>query len=705
MKIKIPFSVFIILLLVTQVINSQIDPNWLENVKEYQQPSWFNGQRVHIHSRLAQPYYNEPDHPLYSNWARDVIVGLGAKVFTRHIKTNDNPIHWLSAWGEWTTLAESRNIIQEAIDEAHNNNTKMIGYYNHYTDGYLRDNFPEYKCKDVNGNDVVRQGRGTMLCFNSPTVDLIQTRLLEFVKMGGDGIYFDELHMPRDGCWCNNCKIKYTTLTGKTVPTSINVNSQEYKDYQNFNNESVVEVFYKWRQAIETENSNVVMLIGSNTFPKMIHRHLNSDLMRVSHAHKTEWDMGNKTLTSMPSNIRKPLPLIWRGLTNILSRDASDGRPAHFWISGMSYVPPNNIKAAAAGVISFGNIANIDTRETLSPDADFIDAINYGNTVSPAFENAKPLRWLLIHFNEQALEKNIGTSEDGWINYLSPMYGSFFSAQQQRVPIGIITDSQIKQGFFQDAKVLFLPNSSEISSELQTKISEFEAAGGIVISQDSEWIWHNSDENFNQANATFKTLLDNIEARPFMKSSLGSSFFHSNYFIKEEQTTTTYLASYSNNLEWVTVGAKEQTNGNTPPNPVSGITLTVESDKIPLSVTDVVTSKSITYTIANGKLTLEVPTFQEAALVQVKYQNVALGNQEYENNNSTIRVYPSPTNHYLNIKNFVEGSSVSIKNILGKTIYKGYNQPKVDVSLLNTGIYFVTILNENKISTAKFIKK
>ena len=72
---------------------------------------------------------------------------------------------------------------------------------------------------------------------------------------------------------------------------------------------------------------------------------------------------------------------------------------------------------------------------------------------------------------------------------------------------------------------------------------------------------------------------------------------------------------------------------------------------------------------------------------------------------STIRVYPSPTNHYLNIKNFVEGSSVSIKKILGKTIYKGYNQPKVDVSSLNTGIYFVTILNENKISTAKFIKK
>ncbi|MFV0541321.1 MAG: T9SS type A sorting domain-containing protein [Aestuariibaculum sp.] len=710
MKFYILFGIAFILTM--PMANGQIDPNWEADVTGYEQPSWFNSQRVQIHSRVARPYYNNPNHALYSSWAEKVITVVGANTFVRHIKTDDAPIQWKSAWGEWTTTAENdRNIIQEAVDEAHTHNTKMIGYYNHYTDGYLRDNFPQYKCKDKSGNDVVRNGRGTMICFNSPAADLIQTRLIEFIKMGGDGIYFDELHMPSEGCWCNNCQTKYQTLTGNAIPTVNDVywQNQKYKNYQNFNNASVLETFYNWRTAIMEENPEAVMIIGSNTFPRMMNRHLNSDLLRVSHAHKTEWDLANKALANVPYGIYKPRATVWRGLAYNLSRDVGDGRPAHYWIPGMSYVPSNVLKAATAGMISFGNIANIDMREILSPDMDFVDAVTYGNTVSPTFEGTKPARWLLIHFNEKALETHLGTTSAGWTNFLSAFYGAYHSAHEQRIPMGIITDSQIRQGLFQDAKVLFLPNASILSAGLQAKITAFENAGGIVITQNSSWQWHNSS-GFNSAKTAFKALLDNVAERPFMKSQ-GSSFYYANYFTKKENDETTFLASYSNNLEWIIthVGSDptDYSSGgypNSAPAPVSGITLTVNSGATPKSVKNVVTGASVSYNISGDKLTLTVPTFQEAALIEIKYDDIALS-QTSASLNKEAFLHPNPVSDVLYVNNLKEGSNIEIHNILGQLVTTKKNSATINVSGLYPGLYVLTITNGNKKETLKFVKK
>ncbi|MFV0267653.1 MAG: hypothetical protein ACK5HT_11010 [Draconibacterium sp.] len=624
---KYAFSIPIVFLGICQMdhIVAQTIPARLQKPKGYEQPYWFNSQRVQIHSRVSQ-YYAHPDHPVYSNWARDVVSRVGANTFTRHIKTNDNPIHWQSTWGQWTELANSRNIIQEAIEEAHNNNCRIIGYYNHYTDGYLRDNYSGYRCKDVNGNDVIKLGRGTMLCFNSPFIDSVAIRLIEFAQMGGNGIYFDEVHMPREGCWCSYCKTKFKAQTGKDAPGTIDVNSQLYKEYQNFNNQSVIEGFKKWREKLEAENPELVMIIGSNTLPKLINRHLNTGLFRLAHAHKTEPEIPMRTLKSVPKGITPPSPAVWRGLSYNFSRDIADGRPAHYWLPGMSFLPASHVKALTAGIISFGNIANPDMKEDLAPDMDFIPAVEYGNKVSPAFTNTKPLRWLLLHFNEKALEKYLGTSSDGWSNFLSAFYGAYNAAQEQHIPIGIITGPQLKEGFFQDAKVLFLPNIETVSPEQMIKIKEFEKAGGTVISQAPEWNWHLGGDYFESANKSLKSLIDSVSERPLMQSMGGSSFFYANYFVKTQADTIKYLASYSNSLEWIIIGVKNQSEATDKatdlkqPKPVKRIALTVNRADVPLSVKNVVTGKNIPYKMAGGTLTLDVPEFKDAALIELTYK-------------------------------------------------------------------------------------
>ncbi|MFV0346685.1 MAG: hypothetical protein ACK5IQ_10645 [Bacteroidales bacterium] len=589
------------------------------------QPDWFDAQRVQGHSRVMA-YFNKPDDSLYASWAKIAMSGVGIHAFTRHIKSNEGSNQWKSSWGTWTELANSRNIIAEAITEAHSNNCHIIGYYNHYTDAYLAKNYPEYKCKDVNGNDVVKANRGTMLCFNSPMIDSIGIRLVEFVKMGGDGIYFDEIHMPRKGCWCNNCKTIFKQQTGKDAPSAINENDQRYKEYQDFNNQTVISGFKKWIKQVKAVNEDLVMIVGSNTLPKLIHRHLNTDLFRIADAHKTEWDIPMRTLRSIPKGIAKPDPKVWRGLSYTLSRDISDGRPAHFWIPSMSYVPSEHIKAATTGIISFGNIANLDMKENCAPDKDFIPAVEYGNKASKALASSRVNSWLLIHFNEKALKKYLGTSADGWKNFLSAFYGAYYCANKQHIPVGIITDSQLRDAQFRGAKVIFLPQVEILDKSSKRSLETFKKDGGLVISNQQSWQWHLGGTDFNDACNLFNEKLKQANQQEIMKSEGGSSFYYSTYFTKEDSTSTTYLASYSNQLEWVVSGVKSKKQGqieaaeSVVPDSVGGINLSVANGKQPLSVVEAISGKDVPFRISDGELKVLVPTFLYGSIIEIKYK-------------------------------------------------------------------------------------
>lgn len=75
-----------------------------------------------------------------------------------------------------------------------------------------------------------------------------------------------------------------------------------------------------------------------------------------------------------------------------------------------------------------------------------------------------------------------------------------------------------------------------------------------------------------------------------------------------------------------------------------------------------------------------------------------------ENELENIKVYPNPTNGIINIDNLPMNSGLIISNIYGtiiKTIQRTSRQQTVDVSDLQTGIYFLTSKN----NTTRLIKK
>lgn len=75
----------------------------------------------------------------------------------------------------------------------------------------------------------------------------------------------------------------------------------------------------------------------------------------------------------------------------------------------------------------------------------------------------------------------------------------------------------------------------------------------------------------------------------------------------------------------------------------------------------------------------------------------------------SFTIYPNPTTDFINIDGIDNSliSDIAIYNTLGKKVYfaESIQNSKIDVSNLNTGIYFISILNQNKTQTIKFIKK
>lgn len=72
-----------------------------------------------------------------------------------------------------------------------------------------------------------------------------------------------------------------------------------------------------------------------------------------------------------------------------------------------------------------------------------------------------------------------------------------------------------------------------------------------------------------------------------------------------------------------------------------------------------------------------------------------------------ILVYPNPANDRLYISNKSENQKInfSIIDLLGKTLLSnGLDEDYIDISMLESGVYFIQLNNGNKISTTKFIK-
>ena len=73
---------------------------------------------------------------------------------------------------------------------------------------------------------------------------------------------------------------------------------------------------------------------------------------------------------------------------------------------------------------------------------------------------------------------------------------------------------------------------------------------------------------------------------------------------------------------------------------------------------------------------------------------------------NTVSIYPNPATTVLNVE-AVGYNTIEIVNLLGQTVYaaNATSNMQINVSNLNSGVYFVRLNGANGTTTQKFIKK
>ncbi|GAB6165946.1 hypothetical protein JCM19992_19460 [Thermostilla marina] len=601
-----------------------IAPDWLTEADEYRLPEWYDSIRVCAHTRLSWSWNRkDPDRFLH---AGERLATLGFHEIVRHIKTGSEGAWWPSSVGAVLPQANKVDYAKQIIDEAHAAGCRIIVYHRHMEDDAIAEAHPEWVAKDFRGEPLVK--RGTKICFNTPYADFVEKRLVELAERGADGFYFDEVHMPKPFCWCDNCRKAFQEATGMEYPRSPNPFDPAYQKAIEFKNVTIERVFRKWRAAIHAVNPECVLLISSNSYPQMSDRHTTHRLYRIADAMKTEFSLparasGSRIFATDPT-IAPTENDARLALGYAIARDATDGRPPHVWTHGL----PNGLHArfATAGLIVHGCVANLDHPENTIPDPElFADAVALGNRLSPAYAGKKPIRFAAIHFSEYARDYYLPDESAAWKKVLYPVYGAFTTCLRDRLPVGIVTDSQLAQGRLDGYRVLFLPAPDRLTDEMRREVEKFEAAGGLVVRQKPEWEWHRPNSGMAEASSAFRDTLRSVWGDAPYRITGGPAKMHAVAFA--DQAHSEWTIGLVNDFSWVFTGHARLPSGEFSPaylealrfrgpEPCRNVRVVVNPAFRVENVREIITGRTLEVRqAADGSTVIDVPDFECAAVV------------------------------------------------------------------------------------------
>lgn len=531
-----------------------ITPAWLAEADAYELPAWFDDIRVCAHTRLSWAMRTRlPD--TFAHAGR-LFASIGFKEMSRHIKGGSEPAWWPSSVGAVQTEARTRNFAKEIIDEAHANGCRIIVYSRHMEDAHLAGAHPEWRAYDEKGPKSSR--RGEQMCLNSPYADFMETRLMELARLGADGFFFDEVHLPKPVCYCQNCRAGFEQATGLKYPTADVPADPLFQKAIEYRNTRLEHVFRRWRAAIHGVNPECVLLIGSNTYPAMHDRHTTHRLWRVADVMKSEFNLaarvGQNRVFTADKSLAPPEVDARIALGYTLDRDACDGRPPHVWAHGIP--DATQMMFATAGMIAHGQVANLDHDEATIPDPKrFGPAVALANRVAPGFAGARPLRWAAVHFSEYARDHYAPDESAMWKRVLYPVYGAFTTLLRRHLPVGIVTDSQLEQGRLDGYRILFLPAPQHLTPAMRAAIEGFRVRGGLVIEQQPTWAWHRPGDGMSQSGAALLAALGSARTSAPVEASGGTEKMHLVPFLSRDRKRVTI--ALANDFSWVRTGRPE----------------------------------------------------------------------------------------------------------------------------------------------------
>jgi hypothetical protein len=201
-------------------------------------PGWFIGDRVHGQTRLQfGDRWDGRDQFLH---AAEGFKELGARVFTRHVKSAAEDPPWPTALPvrlsdgrplsdgprliHGVTVEPGRDVASEIIGEAKAQDMRMVVYYWHMSEASISQPHDDVAphddsvCKDPDEVPIEHDPRGTYLDITGDYRNVVLARLLELADRGADGFNFDERHLPPEGCWHSSLAAAWKAERGVEAP-------------------------------------------------------------------------------------------------------------------------------------------------------------------------------------------------------------------------------------------------------------------------------------------------------------------------------------------------------------------------------------------------------------------------------------------------------------------------------------------------------
>lgn len=446
--------------------------------REARAPAWYEATRVSIHTRLS-PRWRE--RPAFVE-AADAFAGIGARAYVRHVRTMGEGAWWPSAVGDVEPWAADEPVTG-MVERAHARGLRLVAYYRHMEDRGVARDHSDWLCRDDLGRPYDDRPV-PHVCLNSPYADELIVRLQELVARGVDGIYFDEHHQPREGCFCGFCRARWDRVTGGApFPESIDPEDPLYRLFGLFTDVTVERFFARVRAEVRAGHDDLAILIGNNRAPDLFDRHASARLAGFADAIKTEYGKGDSHVArgffAQNPDAAAPPRAALLGLGWAYCRDMAGGRPPHVWINGVR--DATEASAAAAAVVAWGGVANLDCKEARIPDAEtFAPAVALGNELGDLLAGTRPVRRVAVHVSEAARD---ATPDDraAWDTVLGATNAAWAELVSGRVPCGFVTDGELRDGIGADVAVLVLPAPDALDAQMGRAVERFVALGGVLV--------------------------------------------------------------------------------------------------------------------------------------------------------------------------------------------------------------------------------
>ncbi len=606
-------------------INSKEDDTRMED--SYELPDWMDENRVQAHTRFLGKYLK--DSRFYD--LNKIMKSKGVNVVTRHFKSGGEPAYWKSRIGRTSPRLKDTNptIAEDIIRKAHQENTSVIAYYWHVGDKWAQKKHPEWVCRQSDGA-AFSVRRGPVLCLNSPHFDFLLTRIKELIRMGVDGIYFDHLHIPTNGCWCNFCQAIFVRNRKMAVPE--NEEDENWQVYKEEAHQSLVKRMKKIRETIHSINKDAVLIVSANTWPSLANFHLSENLFQNVDLLKTEYGLAYKVISknrlafsdaSLNLPIQKDIQ-ISKGI--IFSRNATNGRPPHVWCSG--FLDETNALYATASVLTHGGIANLDMEEAKIPDAMLDSSFDLGRTLSPYLKQTEPVKWVGIYFPEKIRNQYLSNPKKAWEKVILPTDGVFEALMRERVPVSFITDSQMESGKFKDYQHVFVVEKNDLSMAVKKHLKNYQSDGGNIIYNQSKWNW-------NSLTSKEKATRDFLQEHAYLLETAPVQLLSDNPKIQlgafKKKTGNQFVINCINDFDWVERFAyrrinkyklRDKAKKRLAPQKAKATKNTMllrNSKNKPKKVIDAVTGKPLNFTFQDNIVRIDLNDFQVMSSVVISY--------------------------------------------------------------------------------------